>query len=128
MKKEEIKISSPDELNKHIQQTSPITWILLGMTIILLVAFFAWSMIFKIKIKLTGKAHITSGEVTLTIKDSDLNKLKIGQKVYIENLEGEIVSFLDEQPVVSSFSLNDGEYTYSLVLKEAKPIDFLLGK
>ena len=128
MKKQQVRISNPDELNKHIQHTSLISWLVLGLTIILLVAFFSWSIIYKMKVKLTGKAQITSGAVILNINKADLNKVAVGQKVYIENLEGEILSFLDNQPVVTSFALSDGEYTYTLVLKEARPIDFLLGK
>ena len=128
MKKQQIKISNPDEFNKYLQHTSPMTWIVLGLTIALMIAFFAWSFLFKVKIKLTGQAEVTSGAVTLHIKDSDLNKLEVGQKVCIKNLEGEIISFLDDQPVVSNFALDNGEYTYTLVLKETRPINFLLGK
>ena len=45
-----------------------------------------------------------------------------------EELEGEIISFLDDQPVVSNFELADGEYTYKVIIGEKRPIDFLFGK
>ena len=128
MKKQKIKISNPDEINKHLQHTSPATWIILGLVTILVVSFFIWSALYKLTIKIIGKADITSGSVTLHIKDADLNKLAVGQKVYIKDKEGKIISFLDEQPVVSSFDLIDGEYTYKVVIKEMKPIDFLFKK
>ncbi|MBO7573944.1 MAG: hypothetical protein J6T25_04135 [Bacilli bacterium] len=128
MKKQNKSITNPDELNKNLQYSSPITWIVLSSVVLLLVAFFAWSAIYKIKIKLTGTANISNGAVTLQIDESKLSKLKEGQKVYISGLEGQILSFNDNQPVVSSFALDDGEYDYYIVIKEARPIDFLLNK
>ena len=128
MKKKNKSITNPDELNKNLQYSSPITWIVLSSAVLLLVAFFAWSLIYKIKVKITGVANIVSGTVTLQIDESKLNKIKEGQKVYISGLEGQILSFNDNQPVVSSFALDDGEYDYYIVIKETRPIDFLLDK
>ena len=91
MKKKQAKISNPDELNKNLSYNSPVTWIVLGTVILLLAGFFAWSLIYKIQIKLFGTANITSGAVTLTLNDeSKLDQLKVGQKVYVSNDEGEI--------------------------------------
>ena len=128
MKKQQIRISNQEEFNKHLQHTSITTWVVLGAVIVALISFFLWSFIYKIDVKLTGKANVTSGTATLQIDDSDLNKLKVGQKVYIQNKEGEILSFNDDQPMVSSYALDDGEYTYKIVLRQLRPIDFLLGK
>ena len=128
MKKEQVRISNPDELNKHLQYTSPLTWILLFVVTAVLISFFAWSFLYKLTIKLTGKADVSSGEVTLHIKDTDINKLEIGQKVYIADKEGEIISFVDDQPKVTDFALDDGEYTYTIVIGQTRPIDFLLSK
>ena len=127
-KNRDIKISNPDGFNKHLQHTSPVTWIVLGLIIAILISLFVWSFLYKVTIKLMGKADVTGGEVTLHVKDSDLNKLQVGQKVYIEGKEGEIISFIDDQPKVSNFALNDGEYTYAIHLKQTRPIDFLLNK
>ena len=102
MKKQQIRISNQEEFNKHLQHTSTTTWVVLGAVIVALVSFFAWSILYKIDIKLMGKANIASGAVTLELKESDLSKLKVGQKVYIEQKEGEILSFQDDQPVVSN--------------------------
>ena len=129
MKKNNITISNPDELNKHLQHTSIMTWIVLTLVTAILIGFFVWASIYKLVIKVTGVATITSGEATLVVKDNDLNKLEIGQTVTISNQKGEILSFdNDGQPVVSTFDLDDGKYTYSIVVGEKKPIEFLLGK
>jgi len=129
MKKKNQNISNPDELNKYLQHTSPMTWIVLGLVSVMLVGFFVWSFVYKLEIKLLGDAFINSGEATLTLNDNDLNKLKVGQKVYISDQQGEILSFdNDGQPVVSHFELDNGEYRYKIVIRETRPIDFLLSR
>ncbi len=128
-KNKNVSVSNPDELNKYLQHTSISTWIGLGLVTAILLSFFVWSFIYKIKIRLSGNASITGGVVSLTVKDSDLDKLAVGQYVYISNLEGKITSIKDDgQPVVSNFALDNGEYTYSIVIREMRPIDFLIGK
>ena len=130
MKKKNKTITNPDELNKSLSYSSPITWITLSTVIILLIGFFVWSFIYKIQIKVSGLATINSGNVTLHVDDSDLSSLKQGQYVYISGQKGEIISIneSDKQPVVSSFSLDDGEYNYYIVIGEKKPIDFWFDK
>ena len=128
MKKEQVRISNPDELNKYLQHTSFFTWLILGLVTAILVAFFAWAFIFRLTIKVIGKADVESNVVTLHIKDADLEKIAIGQKVYIEDLEGEIISIVDNQPVVSTFALANGEYDYRIIIGETRPIDYLLNK
>lgn len=126
-KNKNIGITNPDELNKHLQYTSITTWIVLGAVILSLVGLFTWSFIYKIQEKITGKASISSGAVTLTIEESQKPRLAVGQKVYIADKVGEIKSIDDGNPVVSLFDLEDGSnYTYTIVVKEMRPIDFLI--
>lgn len=126
-KNKNIGITNPDELNKHLQYTSITTWIVLGAVILSLAGLFAWSFIYKIQEKITGKASISSGAVTLTIEESQKPRLSVGQKVYIADKVGEIKSINDGNPVVSLFDLEDGSnYTYTIVVKEMRPIDFLI--
>lgn len=128
MKKENVTISNPSELNKHLQHSSPLTWLTLGVTAAIIVAFFAWAAIFKLKVKISGMANVHSGEATLIVNDSSLSELKAGQTVYISNQEG-LLSFNDDnKPIVSNLTLNDGDYSYYIVVKEVRPIDFLFGK
>ena len=127
MKKNNKTITNPDELNKNLQYSSPVTWIILTVVILLLLGFFIWSCIYSVKIKISGMANIAKGQVTLVVEEKSLSKLQVGQKVYIAGQEGEILSFKDELPVISSFSLNDGDYEYYIVIGEKKPVDFLLG-
>lgn len=130
MKKEKVVISSPEELNKHLQHTSPGTWIVLSLVIAILLGFFVWSFIYKITYKLFCTAQVSSNEVTLNIDAKDLSKLAKNQKVVISGKEGKILSINDEgQPIVSNFTLADGEYKNCyVVIREVKPVDFLIGK
>ena len=126
MKKRSKSITNPDELSKNLQYSSPITWITLTIIMILLIGFFTWSFIYKIKVKITGTADIAGGVVTLHVDEAKIDELKEGQKVYISGQEGQILSFNDNEPVVSTFTLADGEYDYYIVIKELRPVDFLL--
>ena len=126
MKKQSKNITNLDELSKHLKYSSPIIWISLSIIISILLGFFVWSFIYKIKVKITGIADINNGMATLHVDEAKLNELKEGQKVYISNQEGQILSFNDNQPVVSTFTLDDGEYDCYIVIKEIRPIDFLL--
>lgn len=129
MKKNVTNITNPDDLDKVLKHTSPFTWISLGIVAALLMTFFAWSLIYKIAIKITGIANVNSNEITLHVEESRLNELAVGQKVYINDKNGEILSIKDDgQPVVSNMNLEDGEYTYFIVLKEVHPFEFLIGK
>ena len=128
MKKNKFSVTNPEELNKHLQHTSPFTWIILGAVTVLLLGFFVWSFLFKLPIKIVGDATISGGQVTLNISKADLNKLKAEQVVYVSDKEGKILSFdEDGQPVVSNFDLEDGTYTYKIVYSK-RPIEFLIGK
>lgn len=129
MKKERASVSNPDELNKYLQKTSFVVWFILGIVVSILLSFFVWSMIYKVKVKISGLADISSGEVTLHVEEKSLKQLEIGQKVYIQNQELEISSLDDNnQPTLTKSTLEDGEYPYYIVVKEIKPIEFLIGK
>ena len=127
MMKENVSISNPDELNKHLQSSSHFTWAILGVVVAMLLAFFVWSFIYRIPVKVTGTATVASGEVALNISEENLDKLEVGQTVHIQNIETDIFTFDDNgQPVVYNVGLADGEYDYYIVIREIRPIDFLI--
>ena len=127
MKKQQVRIYNQEEFNKHLQHTSLATWIVLGLVVAMLIAFFAWSFLFKLTVRFSGQAEVLSGAVSIKMTSSELKKVKVGSKIYINDIEGEIISFTNNQPVDSKFALEDGEYTY-VAVGEARPIDFLLNK
>ena len=126
MNKKVEKISSPDDLNKFLKHTSPATWIVLGLSICLLLGLIVSAFFVKITDRIQGVANVKDGEVTLVMSDANKRKLEKGQKVYILDQIGEIESVTDYVPVISGFVLSDGEYNYTINVKEIRPIDFLI--
>ncbi len=128
MKKKTVNISSPDELNKHLQSSSIMTWVTLGVVISLLLAFFVWSFIYKLPIRLSGIATVTSGQASLNVDEKVLDKIEVGQKVYFPNQEGFITFDSENKPVVLNLDLEDGEYTYrtDIVIEEIRLIEFFI--
>ena len=126
MKKPAPSISNPDELNKRLQRTSPVAWISLAVCVLAMAGFLAWSLLYRFQDKIVGSAHIDNGQATLVVDASKKSKLAVGQKVYIAEQVGEIVSLSNDNLVVSSFSLPNGDYTYTIV-REVRPVDFLIG-
>ena len=43
MSKKNQSINNPDELNKILQKTNPLVWIVLGIVLIMLIALFVWA-------------------------------------------------------------------------------------
>lgn len=124
--KEKKNFSNPDEFNKHLQYTSVTTWVILVAVILSFVALMTWSFVYKIQDKIMGKAIVSSHEVSLVVKESEKSRLAVGQTVYIAGKSGEILSIEDGNPVVSLFDLEDNEYTFTIIVKEMHPIDFLI--
>ena len=126
MSKKVIKITSPDDLNKNLSYSSPMTWITLTAVIGVLVAFFVWALTYNIKVKLFGTANVVSGQIALNVQEEKLKDLRLEQKVYIADTIGTIMDFDGKhQPVVYvPTTILDGEYEYYIVLKEMKPFDF----
>ena len=125
-RKDRNTISSPDDLNKRLQYTSVFTLMILSSFIVALSGLFTWSFLATVEDKILGKVVISSSEATLVVNDSDKSRLEVGQKIYVTNKVGEILSFNNEEPVISSFDLADGTYTCKIVIGEIRPIDFLI--
>jgi hypothetical protein len=128
VKRKNPSIANPDELNKHLQHSSPLTWVILGVVIALLAAFFTWSALGTVRFKLSGKASVLQGEATLVVETKDRTKLALGQKVVINGKEGSITSLTEETAIAGPFELADGDYSYYVVLAEKHPIEFFFGK
>ena len=127
MKKENVAIASPDALNKHLQHSSPLTWVTLGSVIAIILGFFVWSGIYKLPIKLSGLASVANGQASLTVEEKAKEKLEVGTKVYILDQVGELSFDEEGDPIVLNLNLGDGQYTYrtDIVIAEMRPIQYL---
>ena len=128
MKKENQNISNPDELNKILQRTNPLVWITLGIVLLVLVLLLVWSVITTLEIKTHGTANVNSQVASIYVDESKASEVEIGDKIYISDKEGEIVGVENDGHYTSSnIQLDDGEYDAYIVVKEIRPIEFLLG-
>ena len=131
MKKTKAVITNPEDLNKYLQYTSPVTWIVLVSVILIFAGFFVFASLFKMQVKLNGVANIVDSVVALNVKEESLSKLKEGQYVYFTgtDVKVQIMSFYENgQPKVDNVSLDNGEHPYYIVLEEIRPISFLIGR
>ena len=126
MNKKPQRVSNPDELNKHLQRTSPMTWVVLSLCLVGLVAFFVWSLAFPFAVTVEGTAAITQNEAVLQVAQGDKRKVKEGQKVHILDQVGTLY-VTEGTYIVKGISLDDGKYPYAIDA-EMRPIDFLLGR
>ena len=86
---------------------------------------------YKISCTYTNEQDYTGmGEMAKALLGKELyDKISQFVPIYTASKEGEILSIKDDgQPVISNMVLEDGEYTYSIVLREVRPFDFLIGK
>lgn len=126
-KNNDNRISNPEELDKILQKTNPLVWVVLGALIVLLLNFFAWTIMTTLEIKVSLKAQVSNEKVTAYANAQDIDKIKAGQKVYMQDMEGETLSVeSDGKVILSEFPIKDGEYDCYVVVREVKPIDFLL--
>ena len=125
----EKKISSPEKLNDYLKATSIFTWILLGIVIFCLLGIFIWSFSAKITYKIEGEARINGGILSIEIDEKRLNELSVGQVVYVGACEGVIKSIgEDNKPIIGGINLEDGEYSYTIILKTIHPIEYLFNR
>ena len=127
MKKSEANISSPEELNRHLQRTSPATWIILATVAGMLLSLFLWSVLVVVPLRIFGTAEVLDGEATLHMDMEDRTKVAVGQKVVISGKEGSITFVEGESVMASILGVPSGEYQYYVVYREIRPIEFLFG-
>ncbi len=72
MRKERETINNPDELNKLLQRNNPLVWIILGIVLIALIAFFVWACTTTLEANVPVYESATStdqSEVTTVVKE-----------------------------------------------------------
>lgn len=122
------RISGPEELDKILKRTNPLVWIVLVGNVVLLLLFFLWAILGTVKQETEMTAIVSEGSVSIYAGDN-IGQVKEGQKVYIEGETGTIVSVTDDGTIlISDMPLDDGAYTCNIVIREIKPIEFLLDK
>ena len=128
-KKVNKNISGPEELDKILKRTNPVVWIVLGAHILLLLNFFLWTVLATIEQKVEMTAVVSDRSVAIYSEEESVKSISAGQKVYIEDEAGTVLSVEDDGTIlISDMSLKDGAYKCKIVIREIKPVEFLMNK
>lgn len=128
-KKVNKNISGPEELDKILKRTNPVVWIVLGVHILLLLNFFLWTIFATIEQKVEMTAVVSDRSVAIYSEEESVKSIAAGQKVYIEDEAGTVLSVEDDGTVlISDMPLKDGAYKCKIIIREIKPVEFLMNK
>lgn len=124
-KKSMEKISSPEQLNEYIRVSNPGIWMVLAAIVILLIGVCAWSVLGHLDTTVKTVAVVENSEITVYIKESDIEQIRDGMKVMIGNKDYEITD-IAAQPIAvgDDFSeyalhvgnLQNGEWVYPVAV------------
>lgn len=105
-KKSVDRISSPEQLNEYIRVSNPGIWMILAAIVILLVGAIVWGVCGRLDTTLPTVAVAEKGEVTVYVKEADMDSLKNGMTVRIGGREGQITE-IAQTPIAVDGSFSD---------------------
>ncbi len=125
-KKSIERVSSPEQLNDYIRVSNPGIWVVLIAVIVLLIGVCIWGVLGRLDTALETVAVSQNGEISIYVKEADLEKVKTGQKLDINGKEYEIKSIASAPVSVESKSfteyamhigsLKNGEWVYEVAV------------
>lgn len=124
-KKSIEKVSSPEQLNEYIRVSNPGVWMILAAIVILLAGVCVWGVLGNLDTTVTTVAVVENSEMTVYVKESDIEQIKDGMKVMIGNKEFKItdiaahpVAVGDDFPEYALHvgNLQKGEWVYSVAV------------
>lgn len=131
-KKSLEKVKSPENLDDYIRVTNPGVWLILIFIIAILIGACVWGTLGVVNSTVETTVYIEGEEAICLIEDSDIDVVKVGQKVKFMDKEGIIISIGDKAGerytclVETDANLPDGVYAGKVVLGSYKPISFIL--
>ncbi len=124
-KKSIDRVSSPEQLNDYIRVSNPGIWIVLISVIVLLAGVCVWGVFGHLETTLDTACVAENGTITVYIKETDMEDVKAGQKLTVNDVEYEIEN-ISEAPIsvgddfseyamhLGSFQI--GEWVYTITL------------
>lgn len=97
-KKSIEKVSSPEQLNEYIRVSNPGVWMVLAAIVILLIGVCMWGVLGHLDTTVKAVAVVENSEITVYVREADIEQIKEGMKVMIGNKECEITD-IAPQPV-----------------------------
>ena len=122
------RISSPEELTKHLKVTSPGIWAVLAVVILLLGALFIWSMIGTLETKAAVKVIVKDHQAQVVTDGTGTIASGMPLRILSENYN--ITSTAKDEYGrtygITEVSLPDGSYEGTVVIEQIRPIEFLI--
>lgn len=126
------KAKTPESLNDYIRVTNPSIWVVLISVIVLLIGVCTWAVFGHVNSTLQTVVRVRNGNAQCYILITDRDLVAEGMKVRFKRAEGVIdkIELGNEDSYVASLSgvqlFDDGYYEGEIVLKQYKPISFIL--
>ncbi len=124
-KKSIEKVSSPEQLNEYIRVSNPGVWMVLAAIVILLIGVCIWGVLGHLDTTVTTVAVVKESEITVYVKEADIEQIQVGMKVMIDNKEC-VITDIAAQPVTVSDNLSEyalhvgnlknGEWVYPIAV------------
>ena len=126
----QVQITSPDQLHDYLRVTNPTVWIVLGVIILLLVISLIWSSHATINSYADATATVKEGSMVLRLVDPKPDQtFRSGMKVFVGDTTETIASVGHDRKgtvyAVARTSLTDGDYSARVLLKETAVLSLL---
>lgn len=149
-KKSVDRVSSPEQLNEYIKVSNPGIWMILAAIVILLVGAIVWGVLGTLDTTLSTVAVAENGELTVYVKEADIDSIEEGMTVRIGGKEGTITEISTTPTTVdgafSDYALHvgnlvngewvfairvsgeftDGVHNADIVVESVSPMSFIL--
>ncbi len=149
-KKSVDRVSSPEQLNEYIKVSNPGIWMILAAIVILLVGAIVWGVLGTLDTTLSTVAVAENGELTVYVKEADIDSIEEGMTVRIGDKEGTITEISTTPTTVdgtfSDYALHvgnlvngewvfairvsgeftDGVHNADIVVESVSPMSFIL--
>ena len=149
-KKSVDRVSSPEQLNEYIKVSNPGIWMIPAAIVILLVGAIVWGVLGTLDTTLSTVAVAENGELTVYVKEADIDSIEEGMTVRIGDKEGTITEISTTPTTVdgtfSDYALHvgnlvngewvfairvsgeftDGVHNADIVVESVSPMSFIL--
>ncbi|MBR6784912.1 MAG: hypothetical protein IKM25_01520 [Clostridia bacterium] len=149
-KKSIEKVSSPEQLNEYIRVSNPGVWMILAAIVLLLIGVCVWGVLGHLDTTVTTVAVVENSEITVYVRESDIEQIQEGMKVTIGNSECEITDIAGQPvavgddfpeyalhigklkigewvyPVAVSGEADDGIHGVDIVVESVSPMSFVI--
>lgn len=122
---------SPENLSDYIHVSSPGIWILMIGMLVLFVGAFVWLLFGHIDKTISVYVYSQNGEISCFVDEAHRQSVAEGQKVWIENKEGEVLSAPSPDDISGYCEiylpdrLPDGIHVADIYVQRIKPISLI---